>query len=286
MNSRSKTYVVYDLETICDPDIERSEDERDRFPPPICHEIKAFSMATFVPERVERETVFRIKSLGTAGGTERENIEAYGAYLENIDFCQVGFNNVGFDNNVIFNRALKLGVSLPALFLKGNKYDGPLRRYGMNYNIDLCDAFSNYGASPKASLAKFAQAVGLPAKLGVDGSQVAEMCAQGKIQEVKNYCEMDVLATGGLFLRFQRLRGILSGQGFRLSAQIFLDFIEQKAEEKPHLREFLDNVDLGRFFNAGCPSTSEEAYAATEVREQASKIQSSSKVKLKLVEDL
>ena len=285
MNSWSKTYVAYDLETILDPDIEISEKEKNKFPSSICHKIMAFSMATYVPKRIGDENAIIMQSLGTAGGSDRENIEAWGRYLNDIDFCLVGFNNFGFDNNVVMNSALKLGVSLPAFFLKGNKYDSPLKRYGMNYNIDLCDALSNFSASPKPSLAKCAQAVGLPAKMGVDGSQVEEMCAQGKIQEVKNYCEMDVLATGGLFLRFQRLRGILSGQGFRLSAQSFLDFIEQKVDEKPHLREFLDNVDLDRFLNAG-PSPSEEAEAARVARERASKTQSDPKVKLKLVEDL
>ena len=97
--------------------------------------------------------------------------------------------------------------------------------------------------------------------------------------------EIERGCSAGLFLRFRRLRGILSGQGFRLSAQSFLDFIEQKVEEKPHLREFLDNVDLDRFLNAGRPSPSEEAEAARVARERASKTQSDPKIKLKLDKD-
>ena len=110
------------------------------------------------------------------------------------------------------------------------------------------------------------------------------MCAQGRLQEVKDYCETDVLTTVGLFLRYQRLRGILSGEGFRLSARSFLDFIEEKAQKKPHLLEFLDNVDLDRFFNAAS-SPLEEAEAAKTAVEQASKTQSNSTVKLKLIKD-
>ena len=49
----------------------------------------AFSMATFVPKRIGDENAIIMQSLGTAGGSDRENIEAWGRYLNDIDFCLV-----------------------------------------------------------------------------------------------------------------------------------------------------------------------------------------------------
>ena len=66
---------------------------------------------------------------------------------------------------------------------------------------------ADYGAAKNARLDIYAKLVGLPGKVGVDGSQVAPMVHQGRIDEVNAYCLCDVAQTAALFLRVQLLRG-------------------------------------------------------------------------------
>ena len=285
MNSPSKKWVVVDTETKPDLELLGSEYKPGKFNIPLYHEIVSLSMSVLSTEKVGHETVYVTQSLGTAGGSERENLQTFADYLEGLNFTLVGYNSLSFDIQVLVHRALKHGVGLPALYLTGGKFDNPMKRYSDVYHIDLCDTLANYGASNKVSLDKLAKAVGLPGKMGVDGSQVEEMCAQGRLQDVRNYCELDVSQTVGLFLRFQRLRGFLSGEGFLLSTQNYLNFLKEKSEQKPHLREFLDKVDLAHFLNAG-PSLLEEAEVTDPKELHDQTIQDNSPVKLKLVQDI
>ena len=125
----------------------------------------------------------------------------------------------------MIHRSLKNGVSFPALYKTGNKFDAPLKRYDTTRHLDLCDMLSNFGASPKISLDLYVRAIGMPGKIGIDGSDVEKLCNEGKLQVVRNYCECDTAITSALFLRTQRLRGDLSGEGFLKSARNFLDFL-------------------------------------------------------------
>ena len=54
--------------------------------------------------------------------------------------------------------------------------------------------------------------MGLPGKLGMEGSEVWGAYQAGKIAEIRNYCETDVVNTYLVFLRFQLMRGALTEQ--------------------------------------------------------------------------
>jgi len=43
--------------------------------------------------------------------------------------------------------------------------------------------------------------------MGMDGSQVWQAFQQGRIEEIRNYCETDVVNTYLLYCRFQLMRG-------------------------------------------------------------------------------
>jgi hypothetical protein len=51
--------------------------------------------------------------------------------------------------------------------------------------------------------------MGCPGKLGMDGSQVWQGWLDGKVGEIRDYCETDVVNTYLAFLRFQLMRGVL-----------------------------------------------------------------------------
>ena len=63
----------------------------------------------------------------------------------------------------------------------------------------------------------------------------------GKIEEIRRYCETDVLNTYLLYLRFQLLRGTLSAGQY--ASEVSLAREKIIASKEPHWREFLSAWD-------------------------------------------
>jgi predicted PolB exonuclease-like 3'-5' exonuclease len=89
---------------------------------------------------------------------------------------------------------------------KGNSYLG---RYHTRH-LDLMDVLAMYQPRAYAGLDVMARLCGFPGKLGMDGGEVGAAVAAGRLDEVRRYCETDVMNTYLLYLRFRRLRGELS----------------------------------------------------------------------------
>jgi 3'-5' exonuclease len=82
--------------------------------------------------------------------------------------------------------------------------------------------------------------LGLPGKPeGIDGSQVADYVKQGRIQEVADYCETDVVNTYRVFLRYELFRGNLTPEQHEASEADVEAMVRGKMEEKPHLTSLL-----------------------------------------------
>ncbi len=64
-----------------------------------------------------------------------------------------------------------------------------------------------YTGRANAPLDELAKLIGFPGKLGMDGSKVWDAYQQGKLAEIRNYCETDVVNTYLVFARFQLMRG-------------------------------------------------------------------------------
>jgi hypothetical protein len=79
--------------------------------------------------------------------------------------------------------------------------------------------------------------LGLPGKLGMSGDQVWDYFLQGKVAEIKNYCETDVLNTYLVYLRFQLMRGLLDAAQYQGELQLLQQKLQGSRE--PHLHEFL-----------------------------------------------
>ena len=61
--------------------------------------------------------------------------------------------------------------------------------------------------APMRGLDAMSRLCGFPGKLGMDGSEVAGAVAAGRLAEVRDYCETDVLNTYLLYQRFRLMRG-------------------------------------------------------------------------------
>jgi len=68
--------------------------------------------------------------------------------------------------------------------------------------------------------------MGLPGKpKGFDGGEVERYFREGKIKEIADYCETDVIATYQVWLRYELFRGTLSRNEFEASERNLASFI-------------------------------------------------------------
>ena len=57
-----------------------------------------------------------------------------------------------------------------------------------------------------------AKLCGLPGKVGMDGSAVHGAWLEGRIEDIRRYCETDVMNTYLLYCRYQLMRGGLTSE--------------------------------------------------------------------------
>ncbi|HET7159708.1 MAG TPA: 3'-5' exonuclease, partial [Burkholderiales bacterium] len=100
--------------------------------------------------------------------------------------------------------------------------------------MDLLALFQGRAAAP---LDEIAQLLGLPGKLGMDGSQVWDAYLAGQIAEIRNYCETDVVNTYLVFLRFQAMRGAVTSEEYTARCAAVRATLERSAA--PHWQAFL-----------------------------------------------
>jgi hypothetical protein len=102
--------------------------------------------------------------------------------------------------------------------------------------LDLCDVLSSFAPHTKASLNELSRIMGMPGKPeGIDGGEVERYFLEGKIKEIAEYCESDVINTYRVWLRYELFRGRLSPSQFQLSEEKLGEFIETRENAKQRL---------------------------------------------------
>jgi 3'-5' exonuclease len=78
--------------------------------------------------------------------------------------------------------------------------------------------------------------MGLPGKPDhIDGGEVDKYFREGRIQDIADYCESDVVNTYRVWLRHELFRGKLTDSAFEESEANLREFIKARASAKPHL---------------------------------------------------
>ena len=154
---------------------------------------------------------FRIKTLGQPDDPEASLITGFFKTIERYTPRLVSWNGSGFDLPVLHYRSLIHGVPAPRYWDTGEedrdfKFNNYISRYH-NRHIDLMDLLAKYNGRANAPMDDLAKLCGFPGKLGMDGSQVWRAWSEGRQDEVRAYCETDVVNTWLLFCRFRLLRG-------------------------------------------------------------------------------
>src|SRR5271166_6900292 len=202
--------IVWDIETV--PDLRgfaaangligRLDDEvraemGDKFPKLIYHSIVC--IGALVAQRQEEH--WAVTAVGAPNIGERSEREIISAFVNRIaEFAPqlVTFNGAAFDLPVLRYRAMVSGVAAPGLWARAyfNRYTEDA--------VDLCDVLSSFSAQGKASLDELSKMMGFPGKPdGIHGGEVHRYFREGRIKEIADYCETDIVNTYRVWLRYE-----------------------------------------------------------------------------------
>jgi predicted PolB exonuclease-like 3'-5' exonuclease len=210
----------------------------DKFPKHIYHSILCIG-ALVAHRENEHWQVDAVGAPHIVERTENELISSFVARIADLSPQLVTFNGSAFDLPVIRYRAMVNGIAAPGLCARPyfNRYSGDA--------LDLCDALSSFSSQAKATLHELCRVMGLPGKPnGMSGSDVEQYFREGRLKEIAEYCESDVVNTYRIWLRYELFRGRLSEGTFRASEANLHEFIRTRGNAKPHLSELIVLPDV------------------------------------------
>ncbi len=256
--------LVFDIESI--PDVIGLRELRNA-PPELSHaevynqwvaERKAEGKSDFMPLHLQRilciSAVFRnadglkIHSLVDKDDkSEGKIIQQFFNIIEKHVPQLVSWNGGGFDLPVLHYRGLKHGVVADKYWELGEggsygdkefKWNNYISRYHMRH-LDLMDLLAMYQPKNNAPLDAMAKLCGFPGKLGMDGSQVFAQYLDGKTDDIRRYCETDVMNTYLLYARFQKMRGGFTEAEYDQEIAYVKETLGNLAPAESHWDEYL-----------------------------------------------
>lgn len=254
--------LVFDIETI--PDVAGIRDLHDLPADLEDAEVAEFAFqqrrvatgSDFLPHHLQRVAAiscvlrdaqsFRVFSLAEPECGEGQIIQRFFDGIERFTPQIVSWNGGGFDLPVLHYRGLIHGVSSPRYWDQGEgdyhdsrefKWNNYISRYHARHT-DLMDLLAMYQPRASVRLDEMAKLMGFPGKLGMDGSAVWQAWLEGRHDEIRDYCETDVVNTYLVFLGFQRMRGERDAAAHAAE----LEFVRESLEkiDAPHWKAFLE----------------------------------------------
>ena len=250
--------LVFDIETIPDVDGLRALRGADPSQPDAevlaaeRAEREAAGKSEMLPLYLQRvlviSCVFRnVKGLTVqsfVAGEARQEGAIVQTFFDKIEKHQpqlVSWNGGGFDLPVLHYRGLRHGVIADKYWDMGEddreyKWNNYISRYHTRH-LDRMDLLALYQPRANAPLDAMAKLCGLPGKLGMDGSQVHRAFLDGRIDDIRRYCETDVMNTWLLYCRFQKMRGGFTAAEHEREVALARESIGKIDE--PHWAEYL-----------------------------------------------
>jgi predicted PolB exonuclease-like 3'-5' exonuclease len=250
--------LAFDIETIPDcAGLRRLHALPDSLPDREVAEIafqkrRAQTGSDFLPPHLQRVAVIscvlregeglKVFSIGEPEADEKEALQRFYDGIEKLVPQLVSWNGGGFDLPVLNYRALMHGVAAPRFWDQGEddrdfRYNNYVSRYHSRH-LDLMDVLAMYQPRNNAPLDEVAQLAGLPGKIGIGGAAVWPAYLEGRTAEIRQYCEADTANTYLLYLRFQKLRGVLTEAQHGKECALLRGALEKL--KAPHWREFLN----------------------------------------------
>jgi predicted PolB exonuclease-like 3'-5' exonuclease len=155
----------------------------------------------------------------------------------------VSWNGGGFDLPVLHYRGLRHGVEASKYWDMGEddreyKWNNYISRYHMRH-LDLMDLLAMYSPKNNAPLDALAKLCGFPGKLGMDGSQVYPQYLEGRLEDIRRYCETDVMNTYLVYCRFQKMRGGFTESEYEQEISFVKETLGHLAPTESHWQEYL-----------------------------------------------
>jgi hypothetical protein len=187
----------------------------------------------------------RIWSIGDAADAEPELIRRFFDGIEKYTPQLVSWNGGGFDLPVLNHRALILGISASRYWDWGDddrefRFNNYLARFHTRH-LDLMDVIAQYQPRASAGLDAIARLCGFPGKLGMGGAAVGAAIAAGRIDDVRSYCECDVVNTYLVYQRFRLMRGEIDAGEYAREISLVRERVA--ALDAPHWRAFIGKWD-------------------------------------------
>ncbi|MDH4375902.1 MAG: 3'-5' exonuclease [Ramlibacter sp.] len=178
------------------------------------------------------------------GASEGKVIQQFFGTLEKHEPQLVSWNGGGFDLPVLNYRGLRHGVVASKYWDQGEdereyKFNNYINRYH-NRHTDLMDVLAMFQARANAPLDALAKLCGFPGKLGMDGSKVFDAFKNGGLDDIRRYCETDVMNTYLVYCRFQKMRGGFTEAEYEQEMAMVRGSLEALAPQETHWREYLD----------------------------------------------
>jgi 3'-5' exonuclease len=186
------------------------------FLPHHLHQICAIScvLRAGADDATSADAQFKVWTLGTVDSSEADIIRKFYKLVDHYTPQLISWNGGGFDLPVLHYRALIHGIPAARYWEGGDddrdfKYNNYLSRYHSRH-LDLMDVLAGYQPRANAGLDEMAKLCGFAGKLGMDGSQVWQAVRDGKLAQVRDYCETDVVNTYLVYTQFQKMRALWS----------------------------------------------------------------------------
>ncbi|ATW01927.1 3'-5' exonuclease [Candidatus Legionella polyplacis] len=193
------------------------------------------------------DNYIKVWSLGSIQSGEKELLKRFFFGIEKYVPILVSWNGCRFDLPVIHYRSLLHKVSSRVYWETGSckkefRWNNYLNRFHYRH-IDLMDILSAYQSTAFASLDIISSMLGFPGKINMSGERVWDVFNSGNIEDIRNYCEIDVLNTYCIYLRFELIRGFLTENKYEYFMKNLLSYL-RKEKNKEHLKDFLDLINF------------------------------------------
>jgi len=234
---------LYDLGDLNDDDVarvmfnKRREKTGGEFLQHHMHKIVAISIV------LKSDRQFRVWSLGSPDADEAEIIQRFFDGVDKYQPTLVSWNGGGFDLPVLHYRAMRHGIQAQRYWDTGEldrdyKWNNYINRFHARHT-DLMDVLAGYQMRAVAPLSQIAVMLGFPGKLGMSGAAVWPAFHEGRLQDIRDYCETDVLNTYLVYLKWEITRGNLDPSGFETECARVQDYLRE--QNKPHFDQFLES---------------------------------------------
>lgn len=238
---RQVSLLTMDIETVPDESLYKAPDtppgQEKPFPPIFAHRPVAIGVLW-----LGHDLTFKRLGIIGEGQDEEGQLRAFSEFMAREVPTLVTWNGRGFDLPVILLRSLRHCVPMGWYYQRRDvRY-----RYSDEGHLDLGDALADRGAARMTSLDNAARLIGLPGKMGVDGSQVEGLHRAGRLEEIRQYCLTDVVQTTFVLLRYL----LLTGREPPPAVATAISGLLEALEDDGRFGELLEGTDRDRLLPA------------------------------------